>query len=136
MSWDGYIDSYLMCALPSGQLKSAGIIGLDGVVWARSENFPDLSEAEVQSLIGGFKDEKTLSESGLKLGGVKYMLVQGDQGVVIRAKKGPGLSPKGGATIKKTATALIIGLYEDPVQHSDCNVVVEQLGDYLIQQSY
>jgi len=48
---------------------------------------------------------------------------------VIRGKKGPG-----GCTVKKTATALVIGVYAPPVSPGDCSVVVENLGDYLSGQ--
>jgi hypothetical protein len=40
----------------------------------------------------------------------------------------------GGCTIKKTNTALLIGIYAEPVQPGECNVIVENLGDYLIGQ--
>ncbi|KAJ7294405.1 hypothetical protein O6H91_Y259100 [Diphasiastrum complanatum] len=66
---------------------------------------------------------------GLFLGGSKYMVIQGEPGAVIRGKKGPG-----GVTIKKTNSALIIGIYDEPVQPGDCNIVVERIGDYLVDQ--
>ena len=34
-------------------------------------------------------------------------------------------------TIKKTQGAIVIGIYGDGVAAGDCNVVVENLGDYL-----
>lgn len=40
----------------------------------------------------------------------------------------------GGATIKKTTLALIIGIYEEPMTPGQCNMVVEKIGDYLIEQ--
>ena len=42
---------------------------------------------------------------------------------MIRGKKGPG-----GCTVKKTETALVIGVYAPPVSPGDCSVVVENLG--------
>lgn len=47
-----------------------------------------------------------------------------------------GKSQGGGCCIKKTNTALVIGTYESPVQPGDVNVVVENLGDYLLQSQY
>ena len=48
----------------------------------------------------------------------------------------PPLCPlAGGVTIKKTVGALIIGIYGDGVQAGDCNLVVENLGDYLKGQN-
>lgn len=40
----------------------------------------------------------------------------------------------GGVTIKKTTTALVFGIYGEGVTGSECNVVVENLGDYLKDQ--
>lgn len=42
----------------------------------------------------------------------------------------------GGVTIKKTGQALIFGLYEEPLTPGQCNMVVERLGDYLVDQGY
>lgn len=39
-----------------------------------------------------------------------------------------------GITIKKTNTALVIGIYDQSVAAGDANVVVENMGDYLIEQ--
>ena len=49
--------------------------------------------------------------------------------MVLRGKKGPA-----GVTVKKTASALVIGIYDQSVQAADANVVVENLGDYLLGQ--
>ena len=40
----------------------------------------------------------------------------------------------GGATVKKTNQALIIGIYDEPMTPGQCNMIVERLGDYLIDQ--
>lgn len=40
----------------------------------------------------------------------------------------------GGVTIKKTVTALVFGIYGEGVTPPECNVVVENLGDYLKEQ--
>lgn len=44
------------------------------------------------------------------------------------------LQGSGGITIKKTGQALVFGIYEEPVTPGQCNMVVERLGDYLIDQ--
>ncbi|TQE02351.1 hypothetical protein C1H46_011990 [Malus baccata] len=62
-------------------------------------------------------------------GGTKYMVIQGEPGVVIRGKKGPG-----GVTVKKSTMALLIGIYDEPMTPGQCNMVVERLGDYLVEQ--
>lgn len=40
----------------------------------------------------------------------------------------------GGACVKKTNQALIIGIYDEPMTPGQCNMIVERLGDYLIDQ--
>lgn len=40
----------------------------------------------------------------------------------------------GGITIKKTTLALVIGIYDEPMTPGQCNMIVERLGDYLIEQ--
>lgn len=40
----------------------------------------------------------------------------------------------GGVTIKKTNLALVIGIYDEPMTPGQCNMVVERLGDYLVEQ--
>jgi profilin len=140
MSWDGYVEA-LMVELPKGGfLKSCAIVGQDGGVWAKSADFPNVSTAQVQALMGGFKSYEDvghageLGSTGIVFGSddatVKYQVAPGDETVLRGKSKG------GGCCIKKTATALVIGIYEEPVQPGDCNVVVENLGDYLSQSGY
>ena len=59
------------------------------------------------------------------------MLIAGETGSVVRGKKGQ----EEGVTVKKTMTALVIGIYSKGVQPADCNVIVENLGDYLAGQN-
>jgi profilin len=130
MSWQSYIDDHLMYTLPTGDsLVAAAIVGHDGGVWAQSEKFPQLSPTEVEKLLDGFEDGSLLAHNGLFLGSAKYMVLQGDPGIVIRGKKGSG-----GCTVRKTNSAFVIGLYDEPVTPGECNMVVEKLGDYLYDQ--
>lgn len=39
----------------------------------------------------------------------------------------------GGVTVKKTNQALVIGIYEEPLTPGQCNMIVERLGDYLVE---
>eukprot|EP00850_Spirogloea_muscicola_P022370 SM000290S10904 [mRNA] locus=s290:39733:40536:- [translate_table: standard] len=120
MSWQLYVDDHLMCDLPGGgMLTSAAILGHDGV-----------TAAEVSAIMGEFNNPGHLATTGLYLGGVKYMMVAGEAGAVLRGKMGAG-----GTTVKKTSSALVIGIYDEPVTPGDCNVCVENLGDYLIGQN-
>ena len=44
------------------------------------------------------------------------------------------LQGSGGVTIKKTGQALIFGIYEEPLTPGQCNMIVERMGDYLVDQ--
>nr|XP_034593488.1 uncharacterized protein LOC117855288 isoform X1 [Setaria viridis]XP_034593489.1 uncharacterized protein LOC117855288 isoform X1 [Setaria viridis]TKW13933.1 hypothetical protein SEVIR_5G133400v2 [Setaria viridis] len=85
----------------------------------------------VAAIMNDFNEPGSLAPTGLYLGGSKYMVIQGEPGAVIRGKKGPG-----GVTIKKTNMAIIIGIYEEPMTPGQCNMVVERLGDYLVDQGF
>lgn len=158
MSWQTYVDEHLMCDIDGGgqHLTAAAIVGLDGSIWAKSTSFPEVSffyfffliyifiiikiklwhvcpyqlqADEVSNINKDFDSPGHLAPTGLHLGGTKYMVIQGEPGAVIRGKKGSG-----GITIKKTGQALVFGLYEEPVTPGQCNMVVERLGDYLVDQ--
>ncbi|KAF7128145.1 hypothetical protein RHSIM_Rhsim11G0049400 [Rhododendron simsii] len=130
MSWQSYVDEQLMYEIEGNTLTSAAILGQDGSVWAQSASFPQFKPEEITAIMNDFAEPGTLAPTGLYLGGTKYMVIQGEAGVVIRGKKGPG-----GITIKKTNQALIIGIYDEPMTPGQCNMIVERLGDYLIEQS-
>eukprot|EP00252_Welwitschia_mirabilis_P027879 TRINITY_DN975_c0_g1_i1.p1 TRINITY_DN975_c0_g1~~TRINITY_DN975_c0_g1_i1.p1 ORF type:complete len:133 (+),score=26.64 TRINITY_DN975_c0_g1_i1:311-709(+) len=130
MSWQNYVDEHLMCDLGRGnRLTAAAITGQDGAVWAQSNNFPAIKPEEVTAIVNDFEEPGTLAPSGLYIGGAKYMVIQGEPGAVIRGKKGSS-----GVTIKKTTRALLFGIYDEPVTAGECNMIVERLGDYLIEQ--
>ncbi|KAL2928984.1 Profilin [Bienertia sinuspersici] len=86
-------------------------------------------QPEIESIMKEFDEPNTLAPTGLFLGGEKYMVIQGEPGAVIRGKKGPG-----GVCVKKTNQALIFGIYDEPVTPGQCNMIVERLGDYLVEQ--
>lgn len=131
-SWQDYIDDQLMVELPGGKtLTSAAIIGQDGGVWAKSADFPEVSPEELDAITAGFSDTSSLEEKGIVLGGVKYFTIQGEAGSVIRGKKA-----ECGLTIKKTSKAMVVGIYGAGVTPEECNVVVENLADYLTEQDY
>ncbi|EYU27249.1 hypothetical protein ABFS82_10G100600 [Erythranthe guttata] len=132
MSWQTYVDDHLMCDI-EGQaglrLASAAIMGHDGSVWAQSSAFPQLKPDEITGIVTDFNEPGYLAPTGLFVAGAKYMVIQGEPNAVIRGKKGSG-----GITIKKTGQAFVFGLYEEPVTPGQCNMVVERLADYLIDQ--
>ncbi|KAK2996526.1 hypothetical protein RJ639_026629 [Escallonia herrerae] len=104
-----------------------------GVLSSRSQaEGPDLFKPEeITAIMNDFSDPGSLAPTGLYLGGTKYMVIQGEAGAVIRGKKGPG-----GVTVKKTNMALIIGVYDEPMTPGQCNMIVERLGDYLLDQGF
>eukprot|EP01025_Chloroclados_australasicus_P014607 TRINITY_DN16866_c0_g1_i2.p2 TRINITY_DN16866_c0_g1~~TRINITY_DN16866_c0_g1_i2.p2 ORF type:complete len:139 (+),score=14.78 TRINITY_DN16866_c0_g1_i2:152-568(+) len=133
MSWDSYIYEHLMAPLPNsdpeGQtLKHAAIIGQDGGIWAKDENFPDITPEQIKNIVEGFDNQREgpLGTDGIRVGEMKFLLTQGEDGVVLRGRKGSD-----GVCIKKTNTAIVVGIYGEGVQAGDCNVLVEGLGDYL-----
>ncbi|KAL6496989.1 hypothetical protein OROGR_028918 [Orobanche gracilis] len=133
-SWQYYVDEHLMCPVEGSDdrnptLTAAAIIGLDGNVWAQSSSFPKFTPKEFGDIVEDFKDPGSLAPTGLLLGGVKYMVIQGEPNAVIRGKKGSA-----GITIKKTGLALIFGIYEEPMTPGQCNILVERLGDHLLEQ--
>ncbi|KVH93861.1 Profilin [Cynara cardunculus var. scolymus] len=117
MSWQTYVDEHLMCDIEgSGQhLTAAAIFGTDGTVWAKSGSFPQFKPEEINAIIKEFNDPGNLAPTGLFLGGAKYM-------------------GAGGICIKKTGQAMVFGIYDEPVAPGQCNMVVERLGDYLVDQ--
>ncbi|XP_042419029.1 profilin-like [Zingiber officinale] len=126
MSWQTYVDEHLLCDIDGQKLKAAAIIGHDGSAWAQSPSFPEFKPEEISAIMTDFDVPGSLAPTGLFLGGLKYMVIQGEPGAVIRGKKGTG-----GITVKKTNLALIIGIYDEPMTGGQCNMVVERLGDYL-----
>ncbi|KAI4377074.1 hypothetical protein MLD38_014761 [Melastoma candidum] len=110
-------------------LTAAAILGHDGSVWAQSSAFPSFKGDEINGILKDFDEPGYLAPTGLFVAGTKYMVIQGEPGAVIRGKKGAG-----GITIKKTGQALVIGIYEEPVTPGQCNMIVERLGDYLVEQ--
>lgn len=68
--------------------------------------------------MNGFDDASVLATNGLRVGGEKYMMIAGEPGEVIRGKKGAS-----GVTIKKTNSAVVIGIYGEGVTPGECNMV-------------
>ncbi|KAL5174489.1 Profilin-1 [Glycine soja] len=153
MSWQAYVDDHLLCEIEGNHLTHAAIIGQDGSVWAQSTNFPQFKPEEITAINNDFNEPGSLAPTGLYIGGTKYMVIQGEPGAVIRGKKVTTVSDlclnsdhgfadcvvlcvigPGGVTVKKTGAALIIGIYDEPMTPGQCNMVVERLGDYLIDQ--
>eukprot|EP01147_Barroeca_monosierra_P002083 gene2083-5142_t len=127
MSWQSYVDQQL---LATGKVSKAAIHGLDGNPWATSAGFT-VSPDEVRKLLPAFEDETPLYQSGIILGGVKYMFLRCEGRSLIGRKGGDA-----GCIVVKTTQAILIGVYEGGLQGGDCNLVVEKLADYLVSSGY
>ncbi|KAG6459780.1 profilin [Manduca sexta] len=126
MSWQDYVDKQLMA---SRCVTKAAIAGHDGNVWAKSEGF-EISKDEVAKIVAGFDNESLLTSGGVTIAGTRYIYLSGTDRI-IRAKLG-----KVGVHCMKTQQAVVISLYEEPIQPQQAASVVEKLGDYLITCGY
>jgi len=126
MSWQDYVDKQL---LASKCVSKACIAGLDGNVWAKSDGF-EVGKEEIAKLVLGFDNQDILTGSGVTLAGQRYIYLSGTDRVV-RAKFG-----KIGVHCMKTQQAVVVSLYEDPIQPQQAASVVEKLGDYLVSCGY
>lgn len=126
MSWQDYVDKQL---LASRCISKAAIAGLDGNVWAKSDNF-EVTKDELSRIVQGFDKIDLLTSGGVTLAGSRYIYLSGTD-KVIRAKLG-----KTGVHCVKTNQAVVVSLYEDPVQPQQAASVVEKLGDYLVSCGY
>lgn len=89
-----------------------------------------VSKEELAKLAQGFDEQELLTSSGVTLAGNRYIYLSGTDRV-IRAKLG-----KVGVHCMKTAQAVVVSLYEDPIQPQQAASVVEKLGDYLLSCGY
>lgn len=116
---------YVVCALK----RRTNIIAQNWIDTVGSESRHEVARsAQVAKLWVAFVDQNSLAGS-LFVGGNKYMVIAGDAGAVIRGKK-----QQSGIVIKKTNTAMVVGTFDEGAQPGDCNIVVENLGDYLVGQ--
>ncbi|KAJ8975832.1 hypothetical protein NQ317_001229 [Molorchus minor] len=90
----------------------------------------EVSKEELAKLVQGFEKQDILTSSGVTLAGNRYIYLSGTDRV-IRAKLG-----KVGVHCMKTTQAVVVSLYEDPIQPQQAASVVEKLGDYLITCGY
>lgn len=126
MSWQDYVDNQLIA---SQCVSKACIAGHDGGVWAKSEGF-DVTKEELAKLVQGFDKTEILTAGGVTLAGQRHIYLSGTDRV-IRAKLA-----KTGVHCMKTTQAVIVAIYEEPVQPQQAASVVEKLGDYLITCGY
>lgn len=117
-----------------GTLSGAAIVGQDGGIWAQTPDFPAITPEQVAAIMEGLEDPAKLGATGIRIGGpgeaeTKYFLIPSEAGSVLR-----GRFKNDGVVIKKTTSALVVGMFSEGVPAGDANVRVEDLGDYLISQ--
>ncbi len=61
-------------AVKDTQVKSAGIFGQDGVMWAATDDVQP-TPAEVRNLLDGIHDNSKFHENGVVVGGARYQFV-------------------------------------------------------------
>ena len=120
MSWQTYVDSQMI----EKKLKQAAIAGLDGSIWAKSNDF-NISPEEVKKVLNSYTDTSVMASSGINLAGQKYFFLSATDDVV-RGKQG-----KGGVHIMKTNQAVLVAVYDDPMLAPEAATVTETLGNYL-----
>lgn len=89
-----------------------------------------VSKEELAKLVQSFEEQDILTSSGVTLAGSRYIYLSGTDRV-IRAKLG-----KIGVHCMKTTQAVVVSLYEDPIQPQQAASVVEKLGEYLVSCGY
>lgn len=139
--WQAYVDEQLMVELPSGgSLSHAAIIGADGSLWAGSAAFPTVDAGQLSTVFDAMTSEdrvRQLGSTGILIGDMKFQIVASQAGDDPKACFIYGRSSAhGGLCVKKTNTALVIGIYPANVSKGDANLIVENLGDYLIESDY
>ncbi|GJX06678.1 profilin [Tanacetum coccineum] len=70
---------------------------------------------------------------------MRFLMTGSDGGFLRRGADGAHgyqeiIDGPGGVTVKKTGMSIIIGIYDEPMTPGQCNMIVERLGDYLLDQ--
>ena len=126
MSWQAYVDTNLV---GSGKIARAAIVGLAGGVWATSPGL-DLSVDEQKAIVNSFNDAGAVQASGIRASGQKFFTLQANDRSVYGKKAADGI------ILVKTKQAVLVAIYEAPVQAPEATPVVEGLADYLLSVGY
>ena len=121
MSWQGYVDNLIT----GKSATKAAIFGIQGGLWAKSANF-NITDAEAATVVKGF----TGGQTSYLLEGQKYQQLQAND-TTINGKLG-----KGGFVAEKTNMAVVIAVYEDPIQPGTAAVGTGKMADFLRENSY
>jgi len=121
MSWQTYVDTNLV---GTGKVARAAIIGQQGGIWATSAGFTLPSE-EQTNVIALFNNLDEALAKGIRVSGEKYFTLLADKDHIYGKKQANGV------VIVKTKQAILVAVYEAPIQAPECTPVVEGLADYL-----
>ncbi|CAP27962.2 Protein CBR-PFN-3 [Caenorhabditis briggsae] len=114
MSWSDIINNNL---IGSGNVSKAAILGFDGAIWAKSDNF-NLATEEAIAAGKAFSALDALLGTGLRLEGQKFLVLNADEDRVIGKQ------------------AVIISIYEKGLQPEMCSKTTGALADYFKSIGY
>ncbi|XP_043197501.1 profilin-like [Amphibalanus amphitrite] len=125
MSWQDYVNKQL---LATGSLRDALIMGMDGVIWARSTGLQETKPEEVQNLLASLSDGGATLEDvgGIRVAGTRYLYLAGEPGVFLSCKRAAV-----GLYVRQTQRVAIVALYQDPATLQQCEACVTSLCHYL-----
>jgi len=126
MSWQVYVDSNL---IGTGKVAQAAILGQQGGIWAQSAGF-NLTPEEQKAILTAHAHPDTTQANGIRLAGQKYFTLQANDRSIY-GKKGAD-----GCLLVKTKQAILIAVYNSPIQAPEVTPIVEGLADYLIGVGY
>ncbi|KAK5580335.1 hypothetical protein RB653_000351 [Dictyostelium firmibasis] len=124
MTWQAYVDNNLVGA----GFAHACLIGHDGSVWATSTGF-SLQGTEGKAIAALFAKDGGAFATGIIVGGKKHMAIKSD------TRSAYGKLGAGGVVCVKTATGIIVAVYDDKLQPGAAANIAEKLADYLIENS-
>lgn len=113
----------------SNKVTHAAIVGQQGGIWGSSPGF-EFSEADVLSLIKAYEDLPKTQGQGIRIAGVKYFTLQAD------ARSIYGKLGLKGIVVVKTIQAIVVGVYQEPLQPAQTTPVIEKVADNLIAVNY
>jgi len=124
MSWQTYVDELVEAGLEHG-----AIIDTDGNTMATSKGF-SLKDGEGKAIVESFATAIGVIE--VIIAGVKYKAHKDNP----TSNSIYGVAGVCGAVLVKTATTIVIGIYDGKMQPEKAAIVVENLANYLKENGY
>ncbi|KRY72800.1 Profilin-3, partial [Trichinella pseudospiralis] len=126
MSWNDLVQNNL---IGTQCVSKAAICSLDGQIWGVSDNF-QLTQQEALAAANAFKNKEGIQANGLKLEGKKYFVLQADDERIIGKRESSGFF------VYKTASTIIISIYQDGIQPEQCSKHTGALADHFRRTGY